>query len=146
MKKYPCIISDNLAKSRFEAPRWLDKKFDMQGVEFWGGVQQYIRYVECLPKTYNEGDRTFCDAIITVCCLCAVVAPLEWMEYIASARVPRVLPYFHSPDMFHKSRSPGRFPEAMRRHQGQQNSSCWGINPPLYQACARSIREVPHNG
>ncbi len=36
----------------------------MQGVVFLAGIQLYMRYVECLPKTYNEGDRAFCDAII----------------------------------------------------------------------------------
>ncbi len=30
---------------------------------FYAGIQRYMRYAECLPKTYNEGDRTFCDAI-----------------------------------------------------------------------------------
>ncbi len=27
------------------------------------GIQQYMQYAECLPKTCNEGDRAFCDAI-----------------------------------------------------------------------------------
>ncbi len=40
------------AKSRHEAPRWLDKKPDIQGVVFLAGIQQYMRYVESLPKTY----------------------------------------------------------------------------------------------
>ncbi len=61
---YDAIIVDKLAKSRLEAPRWLDKKFDIQGVVFLTGIQLYMQYVECLLTTYNEGDRTFCDAII----------------------------------------------------------------------------------
>ena len=54
---------DELAKSRHEDHRWLDKKFDIQGVVFLAGSRQYIEYVESLPKTYNEGDRAFYDAI-----------------------------------------------------------------------------------
>jgi len=30
---------------------------------FLAGSRQYIEYVENLPKTYNEGDRAFYDAI-----------------------------------------------------------------------------------
>jgi len=30
---------------------------------FFSGPQPYIEYVEVLRKTYNEGDRTFYDAI-----------------------------------------------------------------------------------
>ncbi len=65
---------NNPAKSRYEAQGWLDQKPDIQGVVFLTGIQQYRRYVECLSKTYNEGDRAFCDAIkvcqfaFLVCC------------------------------------------------------------------------------
>jgi len=55
---------DKLVKGRHEDHRWLDKKFDIQGVVFLAGSRQYIEYVESLPKTYNEGDRAFYDAII----------------------------------------------------------------------------------
>jgi hypothetical protein len=55
---------DNLVKSQYEVPRWLDKKFDIQGVVFLAGSLLYMQYVGGLPKTYNEGDRTFYDAII----------------------------------------------------------------------------------
>ncbi len=49
--------------------RWLSpisadfEKFDIRGVVFFSGPQQYMWYVEVLRKTYNEGDRTFYDAI-----------------------------------------------------------------------------------
>jgi len=36
----------------------------LRGVVFFSGPQQYMWYVEVLRKTYNEGDRTFYDAII----------------------------------------------------------------------------------
>jgi len=42
------------------------KKFDIRGVVFFSGPQQYIWYVEVLRKTYNEGGRTFYDAIKTI--------------------------------------------------------------------------------
>ena len=58
------LMVDELAKSRHEDHRWLDKKFDIQGVVFLAGSRQYIEYVESLPKTYNEGDRAFYDAIM----------------------------------------------------------------------------------
>jgi len=54
---------DKLVKSRHEDQRWLDKKFDIQGVVFLAGSRQYTEYVESLPKTYNEGNRAFYDAI-----------------------------------------------------------------------------------
>ena len=49
--------------------RWLSpisvdfEKFDIQGVVFFSGPQQYMWYVEVLIKTYNAVDRTFYDAI-----------------------------------------------------------------------------------
>ncbi len=50
------------------------EKFDIQGVVFLSGPQQYMWYVEVLIKTYNEAgkracetpDRTFYDAIISL--------------------------------------------------------------------------------
>ena len=36
----------------------------LRGVVFLSGPQLYMRYVEVLIKTYNEGDRNFYDAII----------------------------------------------------------------------------------
>ncbi len=60
----PEDVNDNqLVKSQRVAPRWLDKKFDIQGAVFLAGSRQYIRYVEGLPKTCNAGNRTFYDAI-----------------------------------------------------------------------------------
>ncbi len=57
-------ILDDPVKSPSKAPRWLSKKFDMQGVVFLTGVRQYIWYAERLSKTYNAADRTFCNTII----------------------------------------------------------------------------------
>jgi len=62
-RKNHLLNFDKLVKSRHEDQRWLDKKFDIQGVVFLAGSRQYIEYVEGLPKTYNEGDRAFYDAI-----------------------------------------------------------------------------------
>ena len=60
---------NKLVKSPSEVSRWLWKKFDIRGVVFFSGPQQYMWYVEVLRKTYNEGDRTFYDAIkgILIC-------------------------------------------------------------------------------
>jgi hypothetical protein len=58
------LLFDEFVKSQFEVPRWLDKKFDIQGVVFLAGPRLYMWYVEGTPETYNEGDRTFYDAII----------------------------------------------------------------------------------
>ncbi|MDP3481041.1 MAG: hypothetical protein Q8R88_14835 [Desulfoprunum sp.] len=58
---------DKLVKSRHKDHRWLDKKFDIQGVVFLAGFRQYIEYVESLPKTYNDVDRAFYDAINHEC-------------------------------------------------------------------------------
>ncbi len=48
---------DNLAKSRHEAPGWLDKKFDIQGVVFLAGLRLYMWYVEGLKKPHPAGDK-----------------------------------------------------------------------------------------
>jgi hypothetical protein len=63
--------NDGVVKSQGEAPRWLDKKFDIQGAVFLAGSRLYIWYVEGLPKICNAGDRTFYDAIkggLTIIC------------------------------------------------------------------------------
>jgi hypothetical protein len=57
------ITVDNLVKRSNKAPRWLWKKLDIEGVVFLAGFRLYMWYVEDLPKTYNEGDRAFYDAI-----------------------------------------------------------------------------------
>ena len=57
------IRNYKLVKSKFEAHRWLDKKFDIQGVVFLTVFRLYIWYAERLSETYNEGDRVFYDAI-----------------------------------------------------------------------------------
>jgi hypothetical protein len=57
-------IFDELVKRSFEAPDGSVKKFDIQGVVFLAGTWGYIWYAKCLSITYNEGDRTFYDAII----------------------------------------------------------------------------------
>ncbi len=62
--QFTTLIVDKLVKSQGEEPRWLDKKFDIQGVVFLAGSRLYIRYVEGQPKTYNAGDQAFYDAII----------------------------------------------------------------------------------
>jgi hypothetical protein len=54
---------DVLVKSPDKAPRWLSKKFDIQGVVFSTGLRQYMWYAEGLLKIYNAVDRSFCDAI-----------------------------------------------------------------------------------
>ncbi len=54
---------DELVKSQAEAPRWLDKKVDIQGVVFLTGSRLYMWYVEGLSKNHNAGDRAFYDAI-----------------------------------------------------------------------------------
>jgi hypothetical protein len=54
---------DELVKRSFEAPDGSVKKFVIQGVVFLAGTMQYIWYAKCLSITYNEGDRTFYDAI-----------------------------------------------------------------------------------
>jgi hypothetical protein len=54
---------DELVKRSFEAPGGSVKKFVIQGVVFLAGTMQYIWYAKCLSITYNEGDRTFYDAI-----------------------------------------------------------------------------------
>ena len=57
------FTSGKFVKSRYEDHRWLDKKVDIQSVVFLAGSRLYTWYVESLPKTYNEGDRAFYDAI-----------------------------------------------------------------------------------
>jgi len=58
-------ITDKLVKRSLEALDGYVKKFDIQGVVFLSGPQLYVWYVEVLIKTYNAGDWTFYDAIIT---------------------------------------------------------------------------------
>ncbi len=57
------ITDYNLVKSKRETLRWLDKKFDIQGVGFLQVLDNTMWYVEDLQKTYNAGDRIYCDAI-----------------------------------------------------------------------------------
>ena len=66
------VNDDKLVKSQREAPRWLDKKFDIrpegsalgvQGVAFLAETRLYMWYVGSSFKTYNAGDRAFYDAI-----------------------------------------------------------------------------------
>jgi len=49
-------------KRRLREVRYTGKR-RLRGVVFFSGPQQYMWYVEVLIKTYNEGDRTFYDAI-----------------------------------------------------------------------------------
>jgi len=57
-------MSTLIGSSRWLSPISVDfEKFDIRGVVFFSGPQQYIWYVEVLRKTYNEGDLTFYDAI-----------------------------------------------------------------------------------
>jgi hypothetical protein len=55
---------DKLVKRSFEVPDGLVKKFNIRGVAFLEGSRLYMWYAEVLPKTYNEGDWTFYDAIM----------------------------------------------------------------------------------
>jgi len=59
------FLSDKLVKSLFEAPGWLWKKFDIQGVVFLMETRLYIWYVGFSLKTCNAVDRTFYDAILS---------------------------------------------------------------------------------